>query len=241
MKCTKCGQDYSDKFDQCPDCKEPNPNFQRQSTNSTQLPPKQKKPITKKWWFWVIIVVLALAVIGGVSQGSDKDNEKSSSNSSESSQTDSKTDSNSSNQQTDAPTEEPTTVPGIGSTVDDNGVKITFESLDQFTSDNEFLQPDEGKVFLKATFEINNTSNSEVNFSSLMSIDAYLDGYALDEDLTAISANEGQHLDGTVASGKKLKGSLCYQVDLDWKEIEFSFESQGLFSDDVVFTAKNNK
>lgn len=60
MVCKKCGQQFEDGFNKCPNCGE--------SVNGKK---KAKKPVFKKWWFWVIVVVFVVGILGS-SGGSDE-------------------------------------------------------------------------------------------------------------------------------------------------------------------------
>lgn len=59
-----------------------------------------------------------------------------------------------------------------------------------------------------------------MSISSMLCFDAYVDDYAMDEDLSALVASDFNTMDGTVAAGKKLKGAICYQVPNNWNKIE---------------------
>lgn len=128
---------------------------------------------------------------------------------------------------------------GVGETATTKNYKITAESLNYITSDNQFIQPAEGKKFIEAVLLIENISDAELNISSLINFDAYLDDLAIDMDLMGQTVSKNQTMDGTIASGKKLRGSLCYQVPENWSELEINV-NLNLFSDkEVVLLFKN--
>ena len=58
MVCKKCGNQFEDSFNNCPNCGE-----------GVKDKKKDKKPIFKKWWFWLIIIIVVIGLIG--SSGND--------------------------------------------------------------------------------------------------------------------------------------------------------------------------
>ncbi len=172
----------------------------------------EKKPIYKKWWFWGIVVLLVI-IIGNSSCSSEP--------------TPSPEPSRPSISSTDTPEPTPSTQPAtdeltcsVGETVEAKSYRLTVEALNHVDSDNMFSVPDEGKEFIEVAVLIENTSDSEMHVSSLLDFDAYVDDFSINGDLSASVAAESESLDGTIAPGKKLKGSLCYQVPEDWKTLE---------------------
>ena len=62
MVCKKCGQQFEDSFNNCPNCGE--------NVNGKK---KDKKPIFKKWWFWFIIVIVVIGLIGSSGDNDNSD------------------------------------------------------------------------------------------------------------------------------------------------------------------------
>ena len=56
-----------------------------------------------------------------------------------------------------------------------------------------------------------------------MSFSAYVDGYSANTSFGALMENEQNQLDGTIASGKKMRGWIGYEVSSGWKELEIHF------------------
>lgn len=229
MFCTKCGKEYEGGT--CPNCGaeqaiEVTPQEQQAPMPQQQKPKKKKSTIIAI----VILVIVVLAIIAGATGGSD----------SKETNTESSTVSSSGNNDTtkkkETTTKKKDETLTVGDSVNDHDVKITFVSIEETMGNNEFMKPDAGKVFLIATFEYENNSKSEITVSSMLHFNAYVDTYSIDEDVSAMSVTD-EHLDGTIAPGKKLRGSLCYQVDQDWKKYEVDVDSQGLFSSDIKFSA----
>lgn len=60
-----------------------------------------------------------------------------------------------------------------------------------------------------------------------------MDGFAVSEDLSAGVAAGSDSFNGTVGSGKKLKGCLYYELSSEWKELEIDIDI-GLSKEDEV-------
>lgn len=136
---------------------------------------------------------------------------------------------------------EPTTAKTfqLGDVVELDDVTVSF--LDVITSTgSDFAKPEAGNVFVLCEFEIANNSDEELSVSSMMSFEAYCDGYACDYSLSAllVKGNKGQ-LDGTVAAGKKMKGVIGYEVPSDWTELEVHYTIDILRGNEIVFVATN--
>lgn len=155
-----------------------------------------RKPIYKRWWFWVIVAFLVI----GIGAGSD----------------------------------EPEIVNGgsrnnstpqyfsIGDTARLNNVYVTFDDAYE-TNGSQYFTPASGNVFVICEFTIDNQTNSELNISSLICFDAYVDDYATNLSLSAESSFDANTLDGTIAPGKKMNGIIGYEVPSDWSIFEIRF------------------
>lgn len=110
-----------------------------------------------------------------------------------------------------------------GETAEYKNVQVTL--TDYFESNgSEYLKPTDGNIFLIVEFEIANNSKEEISVSSLLSFDAYVDGYSTSLSISAeTSIENASSLDGTVAAGKKIKGILGYEIPSDWKEFEINY------------------
>jgi len=195
---------------------------------------KRKKKWYKKWWVWVIIIVL----IGAIGANLDSSEEASNTNNSSST--------NKSDAEpvvADSPKEEKKeppknaerTITKVGDAVETKNFKVTVESLEKVKSDNEFLQPEEGKEFVSVRLLIENISEKDYSVSSVLMFSAYQDGFSINEDLSAHAIKGGTNtLDGNLAAGKKIRGDLMYQLPKDWKELEIDVDltALSLFSDD---------
>ena len=87
----------------------------------------------------------------------------------------------------------------------------------------KFSEPQEGKIFLICEIELENISDEDMSIS-LLSFDAYADDYSVDDDIFILSSLNMDSLGGTVAPGKKMKGSVAYEVPKDWTNFQLDFE-----------------
>lgn len=110
----------------------------------------------------------------------------------------------------------------VGDTVEaDKGLTITILAAAEYTSENQFIQPADGKIFYKIDIEMENTSDKDTTVSSMIGFEAYEDGYAINQTYASGVENG---LDGSLAAGKKIKGSLVYEINKDWKELEVQYK-----------------
>lgn len=134
-------------------------------------------------------------------------------------------------------TVEEKTVFGVGDTVEvDDGIEMTILAAGEYKSDNQFITPNDGKMFYKIDIEISNNSDKDTTISSMVSFEAYEDDYSIDE--TYVSGID-DILSGSVASGKKIRGSLCYELNKDWKILELQYKQNVWRNKKIIFELKN--
>ncbi len=185
--------------------------------------------VLKKWWFWVIVVV----VIGGIGSAVAGTKNRSNSPNSDNSVNSSSIVSDFSVVDSTKSDTEQATIYGLGETAKAKSFSLTANSVNVVKSDNQFVQPDEGNEYVEVEFVLENTSDSDIVVSSVLNCNAYVDGFAVSEDLSAGVAAGSDSFNGTVASGKKLKGCLFYELSTDWNELEIDI-SIGLSKEDEV-------
>ncbi|NLJ70969.1 MAG: DUF5067 domain-containing protein [Clostridiaceae bacterium] len=179
----------------------------------------------KKWWVWVIIVVVVAAALAnafGDKKDKDKDTKKADNKTEQTETAEEKNTEKETEAETEK-TEEEKDFFIIGETAEQKDVLITLQYVVEDTG-SEFNKPDDGKVFVLPVFEIENNSNKDIVISSIMSVDAYVDGYAAKNSLKALIESDESTLDGKIVPGKKLKGTYGLEVPEDWKEIEIIIE-----------------
>lgn len=213
--CKNCGTQLDNNMKVCPQC----------GTKNTGA----KRPIYKKWWFWVIIVAIILAVIGAGNSGPKKVGQNEPDNSGNVSQPNVPDNNVSSSSESKF---------YVGDKVELNNIIV---SLDAVTENNgsTYNKPGDGNVFVICSFTIENNSSSEINISSILCFDAYCDSYACNYSLTAQMESSDNQLDGAVAAGKKMKGSIGFEVPVDWQELEIHFTPDFWAQQDIIFIANH--
>lgn len=122
-----------------------------------------------------------------------------------------------------------------GDVVNLNGVLVTLTRVTE-SRGSEFNKPTAGNIFVLCEFEIENNSQKDANFSSLLSFEAYHDGYAANFSLGAILEKGSRNqLDGTVAPGKKFSGVVGYEFPDDWHELEIKITPDFWQGQDISF------
>lgn len=120
----------------------------------------------------------------------------------------------------------------VGDTAESSNLVITYISCSEYTSDNMFIQPKDGYHFISCEFEFENIGKSDEYISSF-DFDCFADGfncsatYIRDDDLGA-----------TLSAGRKVKGTVTFEVPLDATVVEVEFLSNYWTSNRVVFTAQ---
>lgn len=128
---------------------------------------------------------------------------------------------------------------GLMETAQSNNVKVTMTKYEEnFGSD--WNKPTSGNVFVLVEFEIENDSNSDLAVSSVMSFDAYVDGYSTSLSLGALVENNDSQLDGTVAAGKRMRGWIGYEVPSNWNSLEIHFTENVWSNNKFKFVLNNS-
>lgn len=122
----------------------------------------------------------------------------------------------------------------IGKTlITNDGISFTLLDVKESKGDS-FSKPDSGKIYVLAQFLIENKTKKDCNISSMLSFDAYCDGFACDYSFGAMLVVDDQ-LDGTVAAGKKMKGWIGFEVEKGWKEFEIQVKPDVWSSEKLIF------
>lgn len=196
-KCKHCQSDIPKKAKICPVCKR-----------------KQKNSI----FLTLGIILLVLGLIGIVGGSNDKPTKVESNINTEILSDNASSD----NTSTEVSTE--ITTFGIGDTAEYRGVSVTLNSIEE-SDGSQYNRPTDGNVFLLVNLTIENNSDSDLAVSSLLSFSAYQDGYTTNVSLMALSEKTGEQLDGTIAPGKKMQGTIAYEVPADYSEFEIDYQA----------------
>lgn len=195
MNCKKCGAELNGNT--CPNgCK----------------PQKEKKPLFKKWWFWVIVGVI---VIGIVASGDKESTPAGSTGTGTSTGTNTNTPSQA---ETTAPQKDPYF--HAGDVIDANGLKITYVKAEKHKEKNQFLQPEDGYMYIKLYLSVENAASSDRYISSF-EFECYADGKKQEAYFTTDEALEG----GNLSAGRKDEGYIYFSVPKDAKDIEVEYET----------------
>ena len=182
---------------------------------------EEKKPIYKKWWFWAIIIVVIIA-IGGA--GANNQNAPTTTLSEDGTSTQ--------NEQVSSKSEEKSY--NVGEIYQNSSIAIKYSSVDEnYTGYNQYSDVKDGYKIVKADFEAENLGTSDAYFSAY-EFDCYADGY----DCEAFWSFEGSGFSSTLSSGKKAKGTVCFQVPVDATSITIEYTLNTFTGDKVEFLVK---
>ena len=205
----------------------------------------KKKPFFKKWWFWLIVVIV---IIGIGSQGGEDESTVSEAEPVVASANNSEI-ATAAPEPTEKPTSKPTEAPKevaiteVGQTITTKNFKLTVESLDK-PKGNDFVKPNDGNEFVQVGILLENISEKDYTVSSMLMFNAYQDGFSVNEDLIAHTLDgSSSTMDGALAAGKKIRGTLAYQLPQDWKELEINTDLTilSLSSDGEIKIVLQNK
>jgi len=129
---------------------------------------------------------------------------------------------------------EPTTQAkyNVGDIVETKALRISYLSCGEYESDNQFIQPKDGNMFIFCEFEFENISDSD-KLASSFDFDCFADNSSCEE---TYCGDEG--LSATISSGRKAKGKVYFEVPKDAKEIEIEYDSSWLSSEKIIFLYK---
>lgn len=128
----------------------------------------------------------------------------------------------------------------IGDTLEHRNISATLKSV-QISEGNDAWYPADGNVFIAFELDIANNSTDSLSVSSIACFDAYADNYALKYSLSS-SINEGSNsLNGTIASGKMIRGTICFEAPEDWQTAEIRFKPSVWGSSEFIFTVDRSQ
>lgn len=230
--CKECGKEVSDKANSCPNCGCPISSEQSKNNGAYyQKPngnlPKQEQPKKKKKGIWIVVAVICLfAGCGACMGGSDEDTQNVASDSNPQ-----KVDTVEVEETTEI-TEETDNEFNVGDVVETSDWKITYISAEEWTSDNKYIQPNEGNVYYRMEFEFENISDHD-QLASSWDFECYADDYSVDQSYAG-----DDDLQATLSSGKKTKGAVYYEVPADANNIVLEYETNFWSEDKVIFIVK---
>ena len=122
----------------------------------------------------------------------------------------------------------------IGEIYEDSRIAIKYVSLnDNFTGYSKYANVKSGYKILKADFEFENMSNSDLYVSSY-EFDCYADGY----DCDAFWSVDDAGFSSSLSSGKKTTGSVYFEVPENATDITIEYTNNVWTSDRIAFRVK---
>lgn len=121
-----------------------------------------------------------------------------------------------------------------GDTWENKYVSVSFNECGEYISDNQFIQPSSGNKYIYATFTFENVGSSDTTVA-YWDFDCYADGYACDGIYEADDSAFSQ----TLSSGRKITGSVYFEVPENASEIELEFSPSFWTSEKIVFVYSN--
>lgn len=109
----------------------------------------------------------------------------------------------------------------LGDTIINEDYTVTLESARIITDYDEYTTPNENCEFLELCFVVENKTDDEL-FVYASKFETYVDDFVVEanDNFDAILASGEELLSATLASGKKVRGVLCYELSKDWSELE---------------------
>lgn len=123
-----------------------------------------------------------------------------------------------------------------GDVVSFDGFKITYQSVGKYEAKNQFLEPKDGYQYIKFNFKFVNTGKSDAYIGSF---DCYAKGEKCES--AYVDGAGGDFLLTKISSGRKVSGSLLYEVPkgIKMKNIELEYKGNSLWSDKkIIFLGK---
>ena len=109
----------------------------------------------------------------------------------------------------------------IGSTLSAKGLNITLQKVEDWNSDNMFVNPKDGFKFIRAYFVLENT-NSSSRYLGSYDFTCYADNAKAD---MSIFGEDTLDLGAEVSSGRVLQGYIYYEVPVNAQSIEIEYDS----------------
>jgi len=121
----------------------------------------------------------------------------------------------------------------IGETLDTGKVKITFQSAEDYVSDNMFIEPEAGKKFIRTYFIVENTSSADVYVSSY-DFQCYADNAVADTPLLSDNLLSAD----AISAGRKTEGYVYYEIPENAQSVEIEYETSFWTQKKAIFVVK---
>ena len=121
----------------------------------------------------------------------------------------------------------------VGDVVDTGKATITFKSVEDYTTDNMFMQPEDGNKYIGAYFVIENTGDSDLSTGSY-DFDCYADNSTADSKYFTEKALSYD----SISPGRKTEGYVWFEVPQNAEKIEIEYEISWWTQDKIIFIVK---
>lgn len=118
----------------------------------------------------------------------------------------------------------------VGDVIEGNGLRITYLECGEYTSDNQFIQPDDGYRYIYLKFNFENISDSD-DYVSFYDFNCFADGRSCDMEYFA-----DNQISATISSGRTAEGYVYFQVPVDAVTIEVEYTTNYFTSGHIVFS-----
>lgn len=236
ITCKECGKEISDKAERCPNCGCPiAPQPQARQVTSpppviVNAAPQKKKGSCLKSILIVFGVLILLGIIGSALGGNDKEDEPTPPPADESVPEESEDVAGPEVTEKDTASGEVKDKYHVGETWENKHVLVSYDACGEYESTNQFIQPAEGNKYIYASFTFENIGSSDTTIG-YWDFDCYADGYACEASYGADDAGFTQ----TLSAGRKITGSVYFEVPEDAGEIEIEFSPNSWTSEKIVF------
>lgn len=177
-----------------------------------------------KWIVIAFVVLLIIGAIGGSSEDDSNTNDE---------KTENVGNANNSSEKENKETEKVDNLFSVGEYAKTKTLKISFLSVNDYSSDNMFIKPKDGYKFIRVEFEFENIGKNDETISSLLNWSCYADDYSMEQSWVADDV-----LDATISPGKKAKGAIYFEVPVDSKNIIVEYETNFWTEKKIVFVIK---
>ena len=121
----------------------------------------------------------------------------------------------------------------VGDVVKTDDLEISFLSAEKHETKNELKKKKKWNEYYRMKFEFKNIGDSDQVVSSLANWNCYADDYSAEQAYVG-----DDQMDGTISTGKKLKGSVYFEVPKKAKKITLEYECNFWTEDKVIFVVK---